>query len=119
MGMAKAASTIALLAGAWLFVSPWIYDAYANATAWNSWIVGGMILVFGLIRVGRPGLGVISWLNVALGIWVFFSPWIYSYASTNTGRFINSLCVGGIVFVFSIVSARASASRLSAPTQNV
>jgi len=119
LGLVKAASTIALLAGAWLFVSPWIYGVYANATAWNSWIVGGMIFLFGLIRIGRPALLVFSWLNLALGVWAFCSPWIYNYASTDTGRFINSLCVGIIVFVFSIISARVSTSRLSSPTQNL
>jgi hypothetical protein len=48
-----------------------------------------------------PGL---SWLNALLGIWAFFSPWIYGYTG-NAGRFINSLCVGVIVFVLAIVSA--------------
>jgi hypothetical protein len=43
-------------------------------------------------------------VNLVLGIWVFFSPWIYGYASVNTGRFINSLCVGVIVFVFALAS---------------
>jgi hypothetical protein len=39
-----------------------------------------------------------------LGIWAFFSPWIYGYVG-NEHRFINSLCVGVIVFVLSIASA--------------
>jgi hypothetical protein len=111
--LVRAASTIALLAGAWLFISPWVYGAHANATAWNSWIVGGLIFLFGLIRVGRPALSIFSWFNLVLGAWAFCSPWIYGYASTNTGRFINSLCVGVIVFIFSIVSGRISACRPS------
>jgi hypothetical protein len=60
----------------------------------------------------RPAYStILSWCNMVLGIWTFFSPWIYGYASTNGGRFINSLCVGVIVFVFSILSARISAPR--------
>jgi hypothetical protein len=58
---------------------------------------------------------VLSWCNLILGIWTFFSPWIYGYASTNTGRFINSLCVGVIVVVFCIASARISAKRNAPP----
>jgi hypothetical protein len=46
----------------------------------------------------------LSWLNALLGIWTFFSPWIYGYTA-GTGRFINSLCVGVIVFVLAICSA--------------
>jgi SPW repeat len=109
---AKASSTICLLAGIWLFVSPWVYGAYTNNSAWNSWIAGGFIVLFGIIRILRPAYStVLAWCNMILGIWVFCSPWIYGYARTNGGRFINSLCVGVIVFIFSISSARASWNR--------
>jgi hypothetical protein len=108
LGAAKSASIICLLAGIWFFVSPWIYGAEANANAWNSWIIGGFIVLFGILRIARPAYStVLSWCNMILGIWAFFSPWIYGYTSNN-GRFINSLCVGVIVFVFSIASAMMS-----------
>lgn len=116
LSAAKAASTICLLAGIWLFVSPWVYGAYTSVNAWNCWIVGGFMILFGIIRIVRPAYStVLSWSNMILGIWIFCSPWIYGYAATNTGRFINSLCVGVIVFVFSIVSARISEPRNAPP----
>lgn len=106
IGTARAASTICLLAAIWLFVSPWVYGAFGDGNAWNSWIVGGFIILFSLVRISRPAYGrIFSWINLVLGVWVFFSPWIYGYVA-NTGRFINSLCVGVVVFLFSIVSAR-------------
>jgi hypothetical protein len=112
LGPAKAASTICLLAGIWFFVSPWVYGAYSNPSAWNSWIVGGFMVLFGIVRLARPAYStVLCWCNMILGIWTFCSPWIYGYAGTNEGRFINSLCVGVIVFIFSIVSLRISAPR--------
>jgi hypothetical protein len=108
----RAASTICLLAGIWFFVSPWVYGAYTSGNAWNSWIVGAIMFLIGCTRVARPASLIgLSWLNMVLGIWAFFSPWIYGYTA-NTGRFINSLCVGVIVFVFSIASQRL-ASRTS------
>lgn len=86
LGVAKAASTICLLAGVWLFVSPWVYGAYTNANAWNNWIVGGFMILFGIVRIARPAYStVLGWCNMILGIWTFFSPWIYGYAGTNTG----------------------------------
>ena len=101
----KAASTIVLLAGIWFFVSPWVYGAYTTGNAWNSWIVGAIMFILGCVRVSRPGrMPGLSWVNALLGIWAFFSPWIFAY-TRNTGRFINSLCVGVIVFVLAIVSA--------------
>jgi uncharacterized membrane protein len=113
--MAKTTSTIALLAGIWLFISPWVYGSYMQVNAWNSWIVGAAIFIIGVIRLASPPMGSwVSWVNCALGIWTFFSPWIYGY-SGYTGRFVNSLCVGIIVFICAIMSATAS-PRI-APTQ--
>ncbi|HEX4231223.1 MAG TPA: SPW repeat protein [Bryobacteraceae bacterium] len=104
----KTVSTIVLLAGIWYFFSPWIYGANAHGNAWNAWIVGALLFIFGVVRVSRPlGTAGLSWFNALLGVWVFFSPWIFAYTA-NTGRFINSLCVGVIVFVLAIVSARSS-----------
>jgi hypothetical protein len=110
--MVRASSVICLLAGIWFFVSPWVYGAYTSANAWNSWIVGALIVLFSIFRISRPAYSAaLSWCNIVLGIWTFFSPWIYGYIGVNAGRFINSLCVGVIVFVFAIISARMSAPR--------
>lgn len=102
----RGGSILALLAGIWLFVSPWVYGAYTAPSAWNSWIVGALIVLFAAIRVSQPRSAGVSWLNVILGAWTFVSPWVYGYTA-NTGRFINSLCVGVIVFIVAIVSANA------------
>lgn len=111
LGAAKASSTICLLAGIWFFVSPWIYGAFTIGSACNCWIVGGFMILFAIIRIARPAYSTIfSWVNTILGIWAFCSPWIYGYTDT-TGRFINSLCVGVIVFLFSLISARISGPR--------
>ncbi len=81
LGGIRAASVICLLAGIWLFVSPWVYGAYTSGNAWNSWIVGAAIFLLACVRVARPAYSTaISWVNLVLGIWVFFSPWIYGYA---------------------------------------
>jgi hypothetical protein len=101
----KGTSTVNILAGIWLFLSPWVYRAYMMRDAWNSWVVGALIVLFAAIRVSNPettkGFSV---LNFLLGAWVFLSPWIYNYTA-DTGRFINSLCVGVIVFVLGIASS--------------
>ena len=100
------ASSIAALAGLWLFFSPWIYGVYGDLSAWNCWIVGFLIVAFGVMRMGRPADTRLSWLNCVLGLWVFFSPWIYGYAGDN-GRFINSLFVAAVVFCAAIIGANS------------
>jgi hypothetical protein len=88
-----------------------VYGAAGSPNAWNSWIVGAIMFIVAAIRLGTPAMSTgLSWLNTLLGIWAFFSPWIYGYVG-NTGRFINSLCVGVIVFVLSILSALSSRNR--------
>ena len=104
----RATSTICLLAGIWFFVSPWVYGAYTNGNAPNSWIVGGFMVLFAIFRLARPPYSTsLSWCNTILGIWPFFSPWIYGYTG-NEGRFINSLCAGVVVFIFSMASGMLS-----------
>jgi len=55
-----------------------------------------------------------NWLSIMLSIWVFFSPWVYGYTA-NTGRFINSLCVGVVAFVLAVITS-TMASRSSSST---
>ena len=102
------ASVIALLAGIWLFISPWIYGMYGAANAWNSWIIGAVIVTLSSFRLGYPmNTQWISWINVLLGIWMFISPWVYGY-TVSQGRFTNSLCVGVIVFFAALRNAMAA-----------
>lgn len=101
----KMASSITLLVGIWFFVSPWVYGAFTNITAWNSWLVGALIVVIAWIRIAFPAsMPGLSWFSMLLGIYVFLSPWIYTYTG-NTGRYINSLCVGFVVFCLTLYSA--------------
>lgn len=101
---ARAASGINLLLGIWLFVSPWIFGAYSQPSAWSAWIVGVVIVILAAIRLASPaGLRIFSWVNMAIGIYVFASPWIYAYTA-NTGRFVNSICVGILVFLLAITA---------------
>jgi hypothetical protein len=114
---ARAASTISLLAGIWFFVSPWVYGSYTHGVAFNNWFAGALIIIFALARLARPAYATaMCWANMVMGIWVFCSPWIYGYAGTDGARFINSLVVGFILFVFSVISLRISAPRIPGTT---
>lgn len=63
-----------------------------------------MIAVLAAIRFYNPaGLRIFSWVNMAIGIWVFCSPWALSYTG-NTARFVNSLCVGTLLFILAITA---------------
>lgn len=95
------AAGLDLLIALWFFVSPWVYGSYHMANSWNSWIVGGVMAIIAAACLSSRGASGVIWVNVILSVWVFFSPWIYGY-TLNTGRFINSLCVGVAMFVLSL-----------------
>ena len=100
----KTIATINILAGIWLFVSPCVYRAYTIPNAWNNWIVGAVIVIAAAIRFSDLSARGASVVNLILGAWTFVSPWVYGY-TTDTGRFVNSLCVGVIVFVLGVVGS--------------
>lgn len=103
-GPIKVASGINFLLGVWFFVSPWVFGAYTHPSSWNNWIFGVVIAVLAAIRFYNPaGLRIFSWVNMAIGIWVFCSPWALSYTG-NTARFVNSLCVSALLFILAITA---------------
>jgi len=106
----KAASTIALLAGIWFFISPWVYSTYYMPNSWNNWIVGAVVVILAAIRMSMSDMAQtqwMSWINCLLGIWAFVSPWVYQYTGTMD-RFVNSLCIGVILFIAALYSAMAA-----------
>lgn len=106
---ANGLSILNVLLGIWFFVSPWVFGAAHTSNAWNAWIVGAALVILAAARMSAPAATGLSWINMLLGIWMFASPWIFGYTA-NTGRFINSLCVGVVVFLasLSVLNARSS-----------
>lgn len=103
---ARGASLVNFLAGLWLLASPWIFGAYGNSSAWNSWIVGALIVVFARMRMNQPAATRLSWFNSLLGIWIIASPWVYGYTA-STGFFIDSLIVGFVIFCAALAGANS------------
>lgn len=72
LAVVRIAGTIIVLAGIWLFISPWIYNFYPLASAWNCWVVGALMIAFAGSRLGYPAFTRgISWANCVLGAWTF------------------------------------------------
>jgi len=114
-GVSRATAGINLAVGLWIFASPWVYGASHNPDSCNSWILGLLVALFALIRMTNPiGSRMLGWFNMILGVWLFVSPWVYGY-TVNTGRFVNSLCAGALIFVLSIIGASSQTAVPHAP----
>ena len=94
-----------VVAGAWLFISPWVlgFNTYDRA-GWNAWIIGAAIFLVALAALASPATPGPEWVNVVLGVWLFISPWVLRYTSTQAGSW-NAWVVGVIVTAASLWAA--------------
>ena len=106
------ASTLDLLAGVWLFVSAFV-GRMDVALAWSCGIVGAIVVILAAIRaLGTYGDAWLSWINVLLGIWTVFSPWIVSAGvqRSSSGVVWDTVILGIIIIVLAAWSAIATGS---------
>jgi len=101
---ARVSSFLCWLAAMSFFVSPWTYFGVSeDATAWNAWIVGGMMILISMARLWKPILFTpLAWMNTALGAWAVLSPWIIGYV--RTAQAVNSVVVGLVIVAGSLMS---------------
>jgi hypothetical protein len=88
---------LAALVGIWVFISPWVLGTTASAAAaWNAWILGAALVIVALAVLATSGY-LADWINVALGVWLFISPWVLGYTGIRDGSW--SAWIFGVVTV--------------------
>jgi hypothetical protein len=114
-----------LLLAIWLFISPWAIGfasgaggaeavtlPNAGAAAWNAWVIAVIVAALSLAAIAKLAVWE-DWVNLVLGVWLFFSPWILGYAALG-GAMWNSLVVGfliGLLAIWGIAAARSVSVR--------
>ena len=110
-----------LVLAIWLFISPWVIG-FAHGTggaeavvpagpgvaAWNAWVIAIIVGVLSIAAITRLAVWE-DWINLVLGVWLFFSPWILSYAGIGQAMW-NSLVVGFLIAIFGIWGIAAARS---------
>lgn len=95
----KMLSALMIVAGIWLFLSPFLFDFGGNGAAfWNSLIAGAAITLFGAVRewADRDMNSWASWMNILLGIWLILAPFILAYADLALPLW-NTVVVGMVI----------------------
>jgi len=88
-----------VVAGIWIFATPWMFGYASNATAaWNAWTLGVLVTVVGLWALSVPESKGAEWSQLILGAWVFVAPWILGFAGTAAIAW-NAWIIGAIVAV--------------------
>lgn len=99
------ASGANVVAGGWLLVSPLLIE-YGTAGIVNAIAAGGVVAVLASIRTaGGLKTAGLSWINVAIGIWLVASPFALG---ASTAAHWNFLAVGAVVSMCAFVSATAT-----------
>jgi hypothetical protein len=94
---------ICMLAGLWLWVSPFIlhFELGSDASS-NASVVGIVIGSLSMMAIATQQAWE-EWTNVVLGIWLIASPWLLGFnhqpVVTN-----NMMIVGAVVVLFSLLS---------------
>ena len=105
---ARTASGVNILLGAWLIVSPWVFDYSGKSAALSSVTVGALIALLAAIRLASlHNSAGLSGINLLLAFWSAAAPWIYEYA-INTGALWNNIFVGIFGAVLAVWSAIAT-----------
>lgn len=106
---ARSASVLNLLAGLWLIISPFVLKYHTlHVAAWDTVIVGIIVLVLAWIRAANPvRLVGLSWINLLLGIWLIVSPFALAYANMPKATW-NNVVFGVVVIILAIWSAAAT-----------
>ena len=111
MNDARWADGLILLFGVWLIFSPFLgFGDVTPAAAWNSWIVGAVVVSVSLIGLSRPEPWE-EWINLAAGVWLFLAPFLFGYSGIAEATW-NQVLVGGIIAVI----AALGLSQRRAPT---
>lgn len=94
--------------GAWIFVSPWAIQHIMASTAtpegatvtvmWNLYVVGAAVAILALVALYAFNAWE-EWVNVALGLWLFVSPWLLGF-STSAALTWNAVIAGLLVVAF-------------------
>jgi hypothetical protein len=96
-GGGTAAAALNVIAGIWLIISPFVLGYTGSDATWNPIVFGAIVGLLALARiVGGLRAVWVSWLNMAIGVWLFISAfWLAtsSQASWNVG------ILGVVVFV--------------------
>jgi hypothetical protein len=112
--MADAGASIAglnLLAGGWLFISHWVLNYGGADPVWNDVIFGIVVAAVALVRMsGGARARFASWLNAAVGVWLFISAFVIA---SSSAAMTNNIVLGVIVFVLAIAAAMAGRTEQS------
>jgi hypothetical protein len=95
-------SWLALLAGVWVMLAPWIWGYHdADGAITTDVVTGALVVALTLAAIVLPGLWT---LNVLAGLWLVVAPWIVGYGDANGPVGLSDTIAGIVICAVSIAS---------------
>jgi SPW repeat len=91
---------ITLVIGAWLFVAPFVMGFTHGLASWNSYASGIVVMVLSVYGLATKQIWE-EWINMGIGIWLFFSPMVLGYYDDHALR-LHFMNTGAVLFFFSL-----------------
>ena len=106
-GQAKVASGLNVLAGLYLMLSSSMNGGTGGNRA-NGVVCGAIVVILAAQRLVGKARAWAGWIDAAIGVWIVFAPWVFSYA--GDAWMWNDIVVGVVIVALGIWSATATAS---------
>jgi formate hydrogenlyase subunit 3/multisubunit Na+/H+ antiporter MnhD subunit len=98
---AKLCDVANLILGAFLFVSPWIFNFDAGKMSQNATIAGIIIVILAIAALAAFAVWE-EWLNLIVGLWTLVSPWVLAFQANRTATTVHVI-VGVVVAILAAV----------------
>jgi len=112
-GTAHIVNGLALMAGLYLAISPWVVGFQTLTPLVITNVLTGLVLValaLGLSAAfGR--LHGVAWVIPFLGAWTFVAPWVIRGGVNTTPAVANNITIGAVCFVLGLATLLVGAQR--------
>lgn len=100
---AQGAALLAMLAGLWVAISPWVLTMPTLAV--HNVVVGLAVVAFGLLALGgNRGFTSLQGASLITGIWVLISPWLIGLSTTVPAEgYWSNIIAGAVIIVLSVL----------------
>lgn len=96
-------STINILIGFWLVISPTLLGYATFASVWNQALVGAVVAGLTIWRVFDVSARWVSWVNVVAGVWLMFAPFALGYAAP--AAYVNGIVTAFVLTLLAFSNA--------------
>jgi hypothetical protein len=98
-GSTQALEGVALLAGLYAAISPWVIDFHGSngALTLSDLVVGLTVVAVALGLGANASRQAMSWVSPILGVWLIVSLWVIAGTSLDAGIIVSNVVVGAVV----------------------